>query len=144
MARARALIGQRVYLDTNIVIYAIEGHPPLDAPIGDLFDLLQSGQVTGFLSRLTLAEALVLPLRNADDARARAYLDLFASGRLATARFDTEPVVLTAASLRARSRLMLADALHLATAIEAGCDLFLTNDLRLAGKAAIDVATLEP
>ena len=47
--------------------------------------------------------------------------------------------------LRAESRLKTADALHLAAAITAGCQQFITNDLRLARAAAdhIDVLALD-
>lgn len=41
-------------------------------------------------------------------------------------------------------RYGLADSLHLATAIEAGCDRFLTNDARLANFPDITVEVLPP
>ncbi|WP_202219771.1 PIN domain-containing protein [Okeania sp. KiyG1] len=43
----------------------------------------------------------------------------------------TRATVITAANLRGSSNLGLVDALHLATAIEAGCTIFLTNDTAL-------------
>jgi hypothetical protein len=38
--------------------------------------------------------------------------------------------------------VMLADSLHLAAAVEAGCDRFLTNDTRLSAFTALPVEVL--
>jgi predicted nucleic acid-binding protein len=48
-----------------------------------------------------------------------------------------------AADLRARYNLTTPDALHLATAIEAGCEAFLTNDLDLRRVEEIRVPALD-
>ena len=54
----------------------------------------------------------------------------------------TEPVCERAARLRATYPFKLPDALHLATAIEHGCGLFLTADSKLARCAEIKVEVL--
>ena len=48
-----------------------------------------------------------------------------------------------AAELRARHRLTLTDALQVAVAIDAQCDLFVTNDLQLQRLVEIPVLVLE-
>ena len=40
----------------------------------------------------------------------------------------TRNIIITAAKLRGQTNLKLIDALHIATAIDAGCPIFLTND----------------
>jgi len=47
-----------------------------------------------------------------------------------------------AADLRARYNLRTPDAIHIATAIVAGCDAFLTNDLALRRVTELRVLTL--
>lgn len=47
-----------------------------------------------------------------------------------------------AARIRAVNKLQVLDSVHLATAIEHGCGLFLTNDLQLANFEGIKVEVL--
>lgn len=56
----------------------------------------------------------------------------------------TPSVCERAAEIRVASglKIKLPDALHLASALEHGCGLFVTNDVRLAGCAAIPVEIL--
>ena len=123
--------GRHVYLDTNIFIYAVEGlaeHAPV---LGGLFDLLAAGEVRGTTSELTLAEALAKPLENNRDDVARIYQEMLtSSGWLAVVPID-RLILVEAARLRAKSRLRLPDAIHVATAARAGCSLLLSNDRRL-------------
>jgi len=56
----------------------------------------------------------------------------------------TRPVCIRAAAIRARRRYETPDALHLAAAIEANCDAFVTGDRRLSGFPDIEVAVIAP
>lgn len=83
-------------------------------------------------SNLVLMECLVVPMRNADSSlelQYRATLAAFQAADLTRAVFER------AARLRARHRLKTPDAIHLAAALEHGCDEFWTNDRRLAAAA---------
>jgi hypothetical protein len=60
-ALSRALQGQRVYLDSNVFIYALEGVEPWVNPLRDVFIAMESGQIAAITSELTLAECLVRP-----------------------------------------------------------------------------------
>lgn len=55
---------------------------------------------------------------------------------ITTAVFDR------ATHIRARHKFKLADSLHLAAAVESGCDRFLTNDTRLSSYIGIPVEVL--
>ena len=55
---------------------------------------------------------------------------------ITTAVFDRATLI------RATHNFKLADSLHLAAAVEAGCDRFLTNDTRLSGFIDIPVEVL--
>ncbi len=72
-------------------------------------------------------ETLVLPLRNFDTDLVQTYESL-----LTASEMQLIPVTLSlfrdAANLRATTNLKTPDAIHMATAIDAGCTIFLTND----------------
>src|SRR5919205_1336576 len=61
MERLTAILGRRVYLDTNIFIYTIEGYAPEAAFLRELFAALEEGRFAAVTSELTLAEVLVKP-----------------------------------------------------------------------------------
>jgi predicted nucleic acid-binding protein len=57
-----ALVGTRVYLDANILIYALEGFALFAPELQLLFDAIQEGEVHGVTSELSQAEILVKPI----------------------------------------------------------------------------------
>lgn len=67
------LRGKSIYLDTNIFIYALEGDTELKGLVTPLFAALDTGDVHGVTSELTLAEVLVHPLRAKDTELADRY-----------------------------------------------------------------------
>ena len=93
------------------------------------------------LSDLTRLECRVGVLKRSDVAALKVFDDFFA-------RADVQLVPLTAAAfdraaqLRVDLNLKTPDALHLAAAIEAGCDRFLSNDHRLRKCTDIQVEVL--
>ena len=87
-------------------------------------------------------ETLVGPLKRGDTALARAYEQLF--HQVQTRLFPiTHSVLREAAQLRATTRLKTPDALHAATARQAGCVLFVSNDTGFRGVAGLPVEILD-
>jgi predicted nucleic acid-binding protein len=125
--------GVRVYLDTNLFIYAVEEIVPFAEQIHPLFQAADQGEIVLVTSLLALAETLVMPYRREDELLVTTYRDLFThppSGLLVAPLNAT--ILEQAAKLRAdNTSLRLPDAIHLATAQSARCDMFLTNDKRL-------------
>ena len=118
----------RLYLDANVFIYAIEGNADISNPLRELFDLFRSRRGIGITSELTLAE--VLP--RAGGVQRRSYLDLILWSRI----FDLHPVgrdiLIETAEYRRTARMpKLPDAIHVVTAIRAGCRTILSADSRL-------------
>jgi len=118
----------RLYLDANVFIYAIEGSAEVSNPLRELFGLLRARPGAGVTSELTLAE--VLP--RANDLRRRNYLDLIVWSRI----FDLHPIsrdiLIETAEYRKVTRMpKLPDAIHVVTAIRAGCRTILSADSRL-------------
>jgi predicted nucleic acid-binding protein len=132
MELLRELKGHRVYLDTNVFIYALNGFPAYAPTLIELFDAIESGGVSAATSELTLAELLIVPFRHGDAEeekrcrmilRPRPYLSLL-------------PVSINVLEAMARLRAILPairtpDAIHAATSQLSKCDVLLTNDRQL-------------
>jgi predicted nucleic acid-binding protein len=140
------------YLDTVIVIYAVEGNPAdQQRAINHLTALEQAGHQFA-ISGLTWTECLVPVLGPGHSQRLSDYFRFFNGPNLRTLSL-TPAVHIRAGAIRGsqhyptippspRRRYGLADALHLATAIESGCDVFVTNDNQLANFPDISVEVL--
>lgn len=117
--------GDLVVVDTSPFIYLLEDHPAFAPLFLGLFEDHTKGRLRIALSTITLAEVLVGPLRQGQDALARRY-------ERALAGFEVLPVTAevaaTAARLRATSGLRLPDALQAATTIECGAVALVTHD----------------
>lgn len=133
------LQGRRVYLDTNVFIYAVEGYESFAASLGQLFGAVAREEVQAVTSALTLAEALVWPYREGREDLANHYRSILQTRAGLTVLPLTRPVLIEAARLRAATTLKLPDALHLTTAVQHGCEVFLTNDGRIRLPDSMDV-----
>ncbi len=115
--------GLRLYLDSCVLIYALEGFGRFRTHT--LQQLEQYASDQWVISDLVRMECLVGPLRSDDQLRLLAFRSFFS---------DCEVLPLTAevfdlaARWRAEQRLSTADALHLAAALHGGCDALLSND----------------
>ena len=125
--------GQRIYLDANLFVYAVEQVSPFALGVEGLFHAADQGEVTLVTSLLTLPETLVMPYRKADDILVMMYHELFTLPPPGLHVVPLSAQILEhAARLRATEfSLKLPDAIHLATALSEQCDLVVTNDRRL-------------
>jgi predicted nucleic acid-binding protein len=131
LARLEQLDGARVALDSVIFIYALEGNPVFGERAKQILQSIERGKCQGFACDLVLAELMVKPLRSGQPEIAQEYaIDLPRFPNLTFVSVSRE-IVVAAARLRGNSNLGLIDALHLATALIAGCTVFITNDAAL-------------
>ena len=119
--------GATVYLDTNAIIYLTEGNPDFKASIAGLFVEIGQADARLVTSELTFTEVLVMPLRVGNDELVAVY------ERLLNTLVEPIPLgrqeLFLAAKLRAITpKLRTPDSLHLATAMLAGADVFVTGD----------------
>ncbi len=115
-----------IYLDANILIYALED----PTARGDAVRAaLATVTLSVAASALVLHECLVGPLRAQNLELRDRYLAAYE--RLHQIDLDAE-VFVRAAELRARFGLATPDALHLAAAQSGGCTALWTNDSRLS------------
>jgi uncharacterized protein len=129
------------YLDTNIVIYAVEGQAPFRQPARNHIAALENAGHRFVISELTWTEHLVMPLRTGDGPLLLDYQRFFLGPNLTTVSM-TPAVYHRAALIRATHHYGLADSLHLAVAVEYRLDRFLSNDNRLASFPGIVVEML--
>lgn len=94
----------------------------------EIFEAIEQRKCSGFASDLVLAELMVKPLREGKPDLAEEYASELPNFPNLTFLAPTRDIIITAAKLRGQTNLKLIDALHLATAIETGCQIFITND----------------
>jgi len=132
-----------VCLDTDCTIYFVEQNPVWGPKVtARLEELLAAGNEIA-VSDLVRTECLAGPLAKGDIALVADYQAFFRDPAIRWLPL-TGAVCERAALLRAASnlRLKVPDCLHLAAAIEHGCELFLSHDEQLRICTAIHVEIL--
>ncbi|MBA3257190.1 MAG: type II toxin-antitoxin system VapC family toxin [Pyrinomonadaceae bacterium] len=142
MGQLTSQLGARVYLDTNIIIYAVEGYEPHADRIKSVLRAMTEGEIKAVTSDLTLAEVLVKPKRDANTNLEEAYRHFLQPTDSLRNSVITREILEAAAGIRATSVLKLPDAIHFASAINQNCDSFLTNDERFESVSGLKVVVL--
>jgi predicted nucleic acid-binding protein len=131
-----------VAVDTAPFIYFIEEHPRFGSLVEPLFVAADAGRLVLVASALTLLEVLVLPYRAGDRLLAGRYEALLTRSRGLRLVDPTRDYLRAAAQLRAAIGVRTPDAIQMATALQAGCVAFVTNDRRLPSLAGLRVLQL--
>ena len=118
----------RIYLDSAILIYWVEGNLSFVPKITLWLSQPQVIQVVSELSRL---ECRVKPLRDRNLIVLQAFDHYFANIVTSVVPLS-RAIVNEATRIRAERGFKTPDALHLAAAFVHNCDVFLTHDLRLS------------
>ena len=133
----------RLAIDSNVLIYLLVGTGELAERAGQLIDAFDTGRAEGVLSTLSLTEVCTGPARFEDLALVETYADEIASiANVRIVALDAE-IAVDAAILRGNGPLSIADAVHLATARDAGATVFVTNDRGIKPVARLEVAYLD-
>lgn len=143
MARLKTLTGKQVYLDTNIIIYLLEGFEPHAAILSQLLQMIEEGQITCITSELTVAEVLVRPFKQDATEHIKTYTDALNDPRLVKLKPVTYQTFVDAAFTRAETGMKLPDAIHVAAALQTKCDIFLTNDKKIKTPKSLRLMTLD-
>lgn len=120
-----------VYLDTNVFIRGIEGGENESRPVRTLLDSLRDFPGAALTSELTLAELLAPTARNGAlglEIKKPLYLDLIVDGSFIDVHPVSREILIETAQLRVGFPQKLADAIHIATAISAGCRFLMSHD----------------
>lgn len=131
-----------IYVDTSAVIYRVEQIEPYLSASIPLWDALHTGRQQVVTSELCLLEVLVKPLRDGNAALAMLYRNVLLGTAGLTCLPITRSLLESSAQIRASHNLKTPDAIHAATAREAGCVLFVTNDPGFRRIPGLNVAVL--
>lgn len=126
-------MSSRIFWDTNLFIYLVEGRAALADQVAGLLDRMRRRGDDLYTSALTLGEVLARPVALglqplADEYERRICRDAI------VVPFD-RAAARHYAAIRADHGIKAPDAVQLACAAAVGADLFITNDRRLTGKA---------
>jgi predicted nucleic acid-binding protein len=133
----------KVYLDTNVFIYAVEAVAEYMAAVEALFGRLEDGTVNAVTSELALAEVLAKPFEVGRHDIADVYEAMLTPSMWLSVLPIDRSTLIEAAKLQAQLKLRLPDAVHVATAIAAGCRTVLSNDRRLRVPPGIKLLRLK-
>ncbi|MEI6214135.1 MAG: PIN domain-containing protein [Desulfuromonadales bacterium] len=130
-----------LFLDANIIIYRVEAVEPFNQQVVALLRLLLSKYPhAGFaVSRLSMMECLVKPLRERNSADISQYRAFFVSAGLQIVEVSAQ-VIEIATMLRARHSLRTPDAIQAASALSiSGSVTFLTGDRQFRKMPGLNV-----
>lgn len=128
-----------VAFDADVIIYAAATDHPLGARVRPL---IERTDVAAIGSVLLLPEVLATPMRaDASSAEVAALIGILS--RLELLPLDAAAARL-AVALAARHRLRAADAAHLATAVAAGAEQFVTNNRKDFPRSITEINVVYP
>lgn len=131
-----------VYVDTVALVYTVERYPRYRPLLDPLWQAGRVGTIEIVTSELTLLESLVGPLKSGNKTLVTAFEQALLGTDVRLLSIS-RPILLEAARLRATTRLKTPDALHAATAQDAGCALFVTNDAGFRGVMTVPLVVLD-
>jgi uncharacterized protein len=117
----------RVYWDSMLFIYMLEGNPVFGPKVRKILSQVVSRGDTLSTSVFSIGEILTGPQRKGLVSGVNAVKKYFSSGAIEVLSF-TENTSERYSTIRGATRVSQADGIHLACAAEAGVDIFFTND----------------
>jgi len=134
---------QTVFLDSAPVVYYVERNSEFFAVAKLFFQRITDGRITAVTSPITVAECLYYPYKQAHTILIQAFQNLLIQGPNTHFVPINAQIADQSAQLRAHYNLGFADALQIATALQANCDAFLTNDKKLKRVQNLKVLVLD-
>ena len=131
----------RVFWDTNLFVYLVQGHGRAKQ-VAALRQRMMEREDELLTSALTLGEVLVKPMEAGDQELQQRYENVITAGATVLP-FDARAAPRFAEIRRDRS-IRAPDAIQLACASMAGVDLFITNDDRLSRKRVRGIHFIQP
>lgn len=139
-----SISGKLVAIDTAPFIYYIEEDPKYASIVDILFDAVDRDICRGVTSVLTLQEVLVQPLRQGRPDLAIKYREILKNSLNISLLEIGSAIAERAAELRAGYRwLRSPDAFQIATGLESGAQIAVTNDSKWKSMVEMPIITLD-
>ncbi|MBI2415727.1 MAG: type II toxin-antitoxin system VapC family toxin [Candidatus Kerfeldbacteria bacterium] len=135
-------MGQVTAFDSSIFVYLLESHRRYYSTVRKLFLEVESGENQGIFANIGLIELLTGPKQLGRYDIAYEYKNYIQNFPNLIITELNEPIVNFASDLRGRYRIKTPDAVHLASAIVYGADVFITNDKALKKVREVAVKVL--
>jgi len=129
-------------LDTSLFVYLFEDHPRFGKRAARVFEMLQTGEARGIFSAIGMIEILTGPKKCGRDDIALQYEHSLRTFPGLSVVGLNERIVWLASDLRAKYGIKTPDSIHLATAIDAGAERFVTNDKSLTKVKEVRISLL--
>jgi predicted nucleic acid-binding protein len=133
----------RLFLDTGALIYYVDANPKYLALMDYIFNSFEVQKIRAVTSPITLAECLVIPIKEKDLVKQQKFIDILTLPEMADFININAEISIQASELRVKYNLKLPDALQIATAISSGCEAFLTNDKQLSRVSELQVIVID-
>ena len=133
---------ERVYLDSNILIYYVEGENPFQDRIGSLLREAVSRNIPIVINEIGVCECLYGAYRLGQPDLEAPYLELLFDTEIFTIAPVSFDLLIASARLGAGKGLKLLDATHYVSALETGCDHLVTNDRKFRSDSDLNVVQI--
>jgi len=135
-------MGQIIAIDSVVFIYVWNKQPEFFRQAKKVLEEISGGQTAGVFAQIGLIELLTGPKKLGRKSLAILYNERVKNFPNLEIRSLNDNVTEIASDLRAKYNLRTPDAIHVATAIDAGADRFITNDKTLKKVKEIAVTLL--
>ena len=119
---------EKIMIDTNVVIYFLEGNEVFGDLSKEVFSIVEKGEVEGAISVVTVAEILVKPMKLCNNLlidKMTSFLNTFPNLYL----IDIDKsIAIEAANIRSRTGLKMPDALIISSAKILNCAIVGTDN----------------
>jgi predicted nucleic acid-binding protein len=133
---------RRVAIDSNVLIYLLDGAPGRAEVAASIVDAVALGQTEGVLASVGLAEALVGTAKAGDAAAFEYTAATIRDMGFRVTQLDAA-MAEDAAWIRGRTGMSLPDAVRMASARAAGATAFITNDRRITPQPGVDIVRFD-
>lgn len=132
-----------LYVDANVLIYLLEDNSDWVVQADAMLQAAVAGDLSLVTGDLAVAEVMVMPYRDGDPRAITMTATFFGESSPLTVVPHPRHVFDHAARIRGEHGAGLLDALHVATALAAGCDAVVSHDARMPRLPEMPVLRLD-
>jgi len=135
---------RRIFIDTAPIIYYIEAHSQFGPVTKEIFQTFHSGKSMAFTSVITITEVLPKPIKIGNMELAIRFMEFLKYGKNFELIEISSDIAEKAGNIRGYyTDLRTMDAIQIATALDIGAEVFITNDTKLKQIKDIRVLVLK-